>query len=279
MKIDLKVSVIIAVYKDTEALDLILESLSYQTYKQFEVVIAEDGESEVMRQFVSEARKKYDFAIKHTTQKDRGIRKSASQNNGIRAADGEYLLFIDGDCVLYSTFVEYHVALAEKGFFVGGRRVNLGPKYSTMLRKKELYPLDLEKKFVKNFFDISKDSLESHTEEGFSFSPSSFVYKYILSKRKKKLALLGCNFGCFKEDMEKINGFDEDLGDAAVAADTDIQWRLEAIGLQIKSCKNVANQFHLYHKKDESQERAYPALFLAKKEKNEYICKNGIRKL
>ena len=79
--------------------------------------------------------------------------------------------------------------------------------------------------------------------------------------------------------MEKINGFDEDLGDAAVAADTDIQWRFEAIGLKIKSCKNVANQFHLYHKKDLTQERAYPELYLKKREQKEYLCRNGLKKL
>ena len=39
----MKVSVIIAVYKDVEALELIIESLKNQTYKNFEVIIAEDG--------------------------------------------------------------------------------------------------------------------------------------------------------------------------------------------------------------------------------------------
>ena len=48
----MKVSVIIAVYKDVEALELIIESLKNQTYKNFEVVIAEDGQDEKMQAFI-----------------------------------------------------------------------------------------------------------------------------------------------------------------------------------------------------------------------------------
>jgi len=148
-----------------------------------------------------------------------------------------------------------------------------------MLRDGTISPIELEKKFILKFFDILHDSKENHTEEGFSFSPDSIIYKLFLKNRKKKLKLLGCNFGCFKDDIVKINGFDEDLKDAAVASDTDIEWRFEAIGLKIKSCRYVANQFHLYHKRNSLQERAYPKLFLQNKKENRYICKNGIKKL
>lgn len=273
----MRVSLIIAVYKDIEALDVIIESLIEQTYKNFEVIIAEDGNSEEMAKYVSTIK---DLDIIHTTQEDIGIRKSKSQNNAIRASNGEYLLFIDGDCVLYSTFIEYHVKLAQEGYFVGGRRVNLGPKYSNMLRKKQIKPIELEKKFLWRFLDISKDALEGHSEEGFSYPPNSIIDKIIQKfKKGKKLRLLGCNFGCFKKDIVAINGFDEELKDAAVAADTDIQWRLEAIGLKMKSCKNIANQFHLYHKRSPNQDRAYPKLFIEKQKRNEYICKKGIKEL
>jgi glycosyltransferase involved in cell wall biosynthesis len=44
----MKVSIIIAVYKDFEALHLIIESLKVQTHKNFEVIIAEDGSNQNM---------------------------------------------------------------------------------------------------------------------------------------------------------------------------------------------------------------------------------------
>jgi len=276
---NLFVSLIIAVYKDTEALNVILNSLTTQTYENFEVIIAEDGEDANMRNFVKSWQDKANFDIIHTTQEDIGIRKSKSQNNAIRNSNGDYLIFIDGDCVLYSNFIKYHVELAQNGCFIGGRRVNLGPKYSKLLREEKISPLELEKKFLLQYIKIAKDSKESHTEEGFSFSLNSIIYKLFLKNRKKNLKLLGCNFGCFKKNMLKINGFDEELEDAAVAADTDIQWRLEAIGLKMKSCRFIANQFHLYHKRDSSQERALPQKFLENKKNNRYICRVGIEEL
>jgi len=275
---EMKVSLIAAVYKDTQALDVIIKALRKQTYKNFEFIIAEDGKSHEMQDYLA-GLKDIDFTIIHTTQEDNGIRKSKSQNNAIRTATGEYLIFIDGDCVPYSTFIEYHVKLAEKGCFLGGKRVNLGPLFSAKMRAGELDPYDLEQNFLWNFFAISKDTVEGHTEEGFSVSPDSLIYKLFLKNRKKKLQLVGCNFSCFKDDMVKINGFNEELEDAAVASDTDIQWRFEAIGLKVKSCKYVANQFHLYHKRSPDQDRGNTKLYLYNKKNNIYIAKEGIKHL
>ncbi|MDF1882599.1 glycosyltransferase [Sulfurimonas sp. SAG-AH-194-C21] len=274
---DFKVSLIVAVYKDTEALKLIVESLKVQTYENFELIIAEDGSSVIMRDYINSIQDTF-FNIIHTTQEDYGIRKSMSQNNAIRSSTGSYLIFIDGDCIPYSTFIEYHVKLAEKKHFLGGKRVNLGPKYSLMLRSNKMISYNLEKNFFIKYFSIKKDALEKHSEEGFSFSPDSLIYNLFIKKRKKKLALVGCNFSCFKEDILKINGFNEELGDAAVASDTDIQWRLEAIGLKVKSCKFVANEFHLYHKRSSAQARGNTELYMHNKNNNNYIATYGIVK-
>jgi len=49
----MKVSVIIAIYKDIESLALILDSLSHQTYKNaFEIIVAEDGEDIEVKNFI-----------------------------------------------------------------------------------------------------------------------------------------------------------------------------------------------------------------------------------
>ncbi len=221
----MKVSVIIAVYKDVEALELIIESLKNQTYKNFEVVIAEDGQDEEMQAFIKSIK---DLDIKHTTQEDIGVRKSKSQNNGIKTSSGEYLIFIDGDCILYSDFIEKHLKLSSPLNIISGRRVNLGPKYSSFLRNKNITSFWLEKNFTKKYFDISKDAREEkHTEEGFKIKPFSFLHKILHLKYKKKdVSILGCNFSCYKQAMIDINGFDEELGNSAYASDTDLEWEI-----------------------------------------------------
>lgn len=44
----MKASVIISVYKNVDALRLVLDSLRYQTEKDFEIIISEDGNSDIM---------------------------------------------------------------------------------------------------------------------------------------------------------------------------------------------------------------------------------------
>lgn len=274
----MKISLIIAVYKDIEALKLIIEALRYQTYRDFEVVIVEDGESPLMKEYIESIK---DFSIKHTTQEDLGIRKTRSLNNGIIASSGDFLIFIDGDCVPYSTFVESYVKLAEDGYVLSGRRVNLGPKYSEKLRNKELSALKLEKTFLLRYPFVAIDAIERHSEDGFRVSPDGWIYRTFIQNRKASTSILGCNYACFKKDIVAINGYDEAYRDTAVGDDTDLEWRFKAIGLKLKSAKYVANVFHLYHPRSiRKRINSDWALELMEEKKinNQFKCDQGIDK-
>lgn len=272
----MKVSVIIAVYKDVEALELIIESLKNQTYKNFEVVIAEDGQDEKMQAFIESIK---DLDIKHTTQEDIGIRKTRSLNNGIIASEGEFLIFIDGDCIPYSTFIESYVKISQDGFIISGRRVNLGPIYSQKLRNKIISPLELEKTFLLRYIFISQDCKEGHSEDGFYFSPDGWIYNKFIKNRKASTSILGCNYACFKKDIIAINGYDEGYGETAIGDDTDLEWRFKALGCKIKSAKNVANVFHLYHSRsfrNRIDTNKYLEIFKENKLNNKFICTFGL---
>ncbi len=273
----MKVSVIIAVYKDIEALELILEALKKQTYKNFEVIVAEDNNAVEMKKCIDRYAQELD--IKHTFQEDDGIRKMRSLNNGILASSGEYLIFIDGDCVPYTTFIEGHVALAEKDYIVSGRRCNLGPNYSRMLREKKIASWELERQFFWRFLSITKDAKEGHTEAGFYFSPNGWFYKTFLKKRNSNTNLLGCNYSCFKEAIVSINGYDEGYGQTPIGDDTDLEWRFKSAGYKFKSAKNVANLFHLYHDRsfrDDISIGKEWEKFQQNKKLNKFVCEEGL---
>ena len=275
----MKVSLIIAVYKDTEALNLIFKSLSYQTYGLFEVVVAEDGNSKEMHEFIISSKNIYSFKIIHTIQDDLGVRKSKSQNNGIKASSGEYLIFIDGDCLLYSDFIEKHVMLSAKKTIISGRRVNLGPKYTMQLRNEKVSSLWLEKNFLFKYFKIADDARsEKHTEEGFKIKVNGFMDTFINKKRKKKFPLLGCNMSFFKEAIISINGFDEGLGNSAMASDTDLEWRFQGLGYTIRPGRFIVNLFHLYHKRSLTDyDRALDIKMLENQKNNLFVCKQGLQ--
>lgn len=239
----MKVSIIIAFYKDLEALSVILDALRAQTFKNFEVVIAEDDDASQTKSFL--ARQK-DLEIVHVFQPDTGRYKPTAQNKGILASTGEYLIFIDGDCVPYSSFITGHIELSETGKVLSGRRVNLGPKISAKLRSGILSPLKLERHFLAYYPALALDKEASHIEQGIYIDPKGALFR-LIQRKKHNLSMLGCNFSCYKKDMLKINGFDESYGETAVADDTDLQWRFAAAGMRMKSCKFAANILHLHH--------------------------------
>lgn len=241
----MKVSVIIAVYKDIQSLDLILQALKKQTYTNFEVIVAEDNNSPVMANYINSVQ---GLQILHTSQEDNGVRKSRSQNNAIVASTGEYLIFIDGDIIPYSTFIEGHVALASKSAVLAGRRVNLPENMTRKLRSGEISSYTLER-FYWLFALYFMFDRNTRFEQGMYLNPNGLIYKHIIAKRRRNTSLIGCNFSCFKENMVAINGFDESFGESSLSDDVDLDWRFRAYGLSLKSCKNSANTFHLFHKK------------------------------
>jgi len=269
----LKVSIIIAVYKDIESLDLIIRALKKQTYKNFEVVVAEDNNSVEMKEYIASIE---GLDVKHTFQEDTGVRKSRSQNNGILKASGEYLIFLDGDIIPYSTFVQGHVSLAQKDRVLAGRRVNLNAELTKKFRDKTLSSYRLEKFYFFLGFGLMFDR-NARFEQGIYASQDSFIYKNFMAKRKRNTSLIGCNFSCYKDTMIAINGFDESYGESSLPDDMDLEWRFRAYGLSLFSCKNVANTFHLYHKKQNnptSQEQWDK--FNKNKKNKKYICDEGL---
>lgn len=269
----MKVSVIIAIYKDIQALSIILKALEKQTYKNFEVIVAEDGNDPAVKRFIDSVK---NLDIRHTSHEDKGIRKNMSQNNGIIASTGEYLIFIDGDCVPYSTYIETHVALSEPRHVLSGRRVNLGIGISKKIREGKLDPIRLEKNCFLNFLKIRQDEDASHAEQGITLKPHSWLYSII--SKNRSTSILGCNFSLFREDMLAINGFDESYGSTSLGDDVDLSWRFKAAGFSEISCKNSANMFHLHHTREHQNKDASKEtkLMNERKQRKEFFTENGL---
>jgi glycosyltransferase involved in cell wall biosynthesis len=268
-----KVSIIVAVYKDIQALDLIVQALEHQTYKNFELVVAEDAANDAMRDYIALVKT---ISIKHTYQEDNGVRKARSQNNGVLAADGELLIFIDGDCIPYTTFVEAHVTLSQKGVVRSGRRLNLPAEFSSAFREGKLKSWEFEKSFWKYLPKLMADK-EARFKQGIYINPKGWFYRIFIDSNRRKSAILGCNFACFRSDMIAINGFDESYGETAVSDDMDLDWRFRAYDLKLKSCKNAANVFHLHHKAHDRGDASLQVAQMREKESQQvYVCEQGL---
>ena len=108
------VSVIIPVYKVEKYIAATLESVLAQTYKNFELLIVDDGSPdqsiEICQQFT-------DNRIKIIRQENRGV--AAARNTGIRHSSGEYLAFLDADDLWLKEKLAKHVEHLDKSPTVG----------------------------------------------------------------------------------------------------------------------------------------------------------------
>lgn len=266
-----KASVIISVYKDTEALKAILDALDRQTEQDFEIIVTEDCESEEMDRFLAEYRKRANFH--HLTQPDDGWRKTLAENRAIDSARADYLMFLDGDCIPDRKFVALHLASAEPGRFLTGRRVYLGPFFSSLLRKWPWLIRVIENRLI--FFllmiPLHLDRVRSY-EVGLS---SRFMHWL---RGKKPVGIIGCNFSCYKKDILAINGYNEDLPGVG-AEDSDLQWRFEGLGMSTKAVKFLIPVYHLYHKHVRTNAHINHEIMAENRKQNAFVCQNGIRKL
>lgn len=273
---NLRISLIAAFYKDLTALKLIIDSLKMQDFKNFELIVAEDNDDPVTREFLSTIK---EIDIIHTTQPDQGIQKARSINNAILASTGDYLVFIDGDCIPHINFLQAHAELAETGKVLTGRRVNLGPRVSSMLRQGRLNIRTIERYYLL-FAPLLLLDGASHIDQGLTLSTRGWLYRNFIAKRKKSnLSLLGCNYSCSRKDMVEIDGYDECYGETALADDTDLQWRFSLFGLKMKSCKMAANVYHLHHGRSHRTSTAPVeiALMESRKKTGDYHAHTGLK--
>ena len=235
-------SVIISVYNRFDYLSLVFAGLERQSLWDFEVVIADDGSDESFVDQLKNITPRLSFPLIHVRQDDKGFRKNKILNKAIVAANSDYLIFIDGDCVPHSEFLNEHSKYRKNNVCLTGRRVNLSEKITGQLS----YELVRKGFLEREKFKLISDSLfgkSAYVEKGF-YVKNEFLRTLL---NKKIRGLLGCNFSAFKEDLLRINGFDERYEAPSIGEDSDIQYRLELAGTKIRSLNNIAIQYHLYH--------------------------------
>ena len=272
----MKITIIISVYKNVKALELVLDSILNQSTHVDEIIVSEDGESKEMKEFIDSLNIKN---LVHLTQEDLGWRKNIALNNSIRKASSDYLVFIDGDVVLHKRFIEGHLYCAKPKRVCAGKRVELGASYSQKLFNREITVDTLSNSFIRKIISLHKDNVR-HYEDGIYIKPQGYLYNKIIQKKFINY-LIGCNFSCYKADIESINGFDEDYKNPAIGEDVDINWRFRADGTEVVSCRNIANVYHLWHKKGfgSTEGEINNIILQVNLEKNQFVCLNGLKKI
>lgn len=121
------ISVIIPTYNRVELLRETVQSVRNQTFRNFEVIVVNDGSSDGTAQWLDAQED-----IRHVDQENSGI--AASRNNGAAMATGQWLAFLDHDDIWARDKLEIQAEFVEKNPDVGlvaARHVRLGRRHST----------------------------------------------------------------------------------------------------------------------------------------------------
>lgn len=265
-------SLIVAFYNRIDYLKLVLAGVERQSFKNFEVIIADDGSSQKVTQEIETISRNISSPLIHIWHEDKGFRKNKILNSAIRASSSDYLIFIDGDCVPHKNFIEEHLQNSSQNVCLTGRRVNLSKSITNKLTVESIESGFLERNIHILLFD-GLFGKSNYVEKGFYFK-NKFLRHFV---NKKTRGLLGCNFSLHKKNLEAINGFDERYDEPSIGEDSDVQFRLELLGINIKSLNNIAVQYHLFHKLQPRSEKN-AALFREVQKAKTFFTPFGLQK-
>jgi glycosyltransferase involved in cell wall biosynthesis len=131
-------TVIFTTYNHPKWLEKTLWGFAAQSYRDFEIIVADDGSGPETRAVVESISSQIDIPIQHIWQEDEGFQKCRVMNKAIVASKGEYLIFTDGDCIPHPDFVRNHVELAGENTLLSGGYFKLPIEVSRDITKQDI---------------------------------------------------------------------------------------------------------------------------------------------
>ena len=182
-----KLSIIVPVYNVEKYLDKCLERILNSTYKDFELIVINDGTKDNSEQIITKYldNEKYKDKITYISKENSGL--SDTRNLGMSKAKGEYIAFVDSDDYIQTTM------------------------YETMMNKALEKNYDIVACDVKLVYeDSDKEKIISSAYEKDLFNKDEIkqtmltYYPVVWNKIYKKSLLDGIEFskGVWYEDME-----------------------------------------------------------------------------
>lgn len=203
-------SIIIPIYNRPKEVDELLNSLSHQTYANFEVILIEDGSTDksdkVSLKYSDKLNIQYHYKINEG--------RSEARNYGMRKAKGDYFIFFDSDCVI-------------------------PPFYFECVRTR------LEKKYTDSYGGPDKaDASFTDLQKAVNFSMTSFIttggIRGSKNKSMEKFLPRTFNMGFSREVYQEVGYFKNMFGE-----DIDFSLRIRDKGFS----SQLISKAYVYHKR------------------------------
>ena len=267
-------SVVILTYNRSDALFAVLYGLTHQNIKPQEVIITDDGSTVHHRLAIKQhlAEHNWPFKIKYIWHPDIGFTAARARNQGVINSSGDYIILLDGDCVPKEDFILQHLFLKRPGCFINGSRVLLNE--------------NLTKKVIEWPETIGLSSsywlMQKITGQANKWIPTVMRIPHQCRRGSAVFHWKGirsCNFSLWREDFDKVNGFDETFVGWG-HEDADFVWRLHQAGCRRINGFWATEVLHLWHKEASRDRESANARRLQERMSDPnagYVAKKGIR--
>jgi glycosyltransferase involved in cell wall biosynthesis len=242
------ISVVITTYNRPDALAAVVEACFMQDDKNFEIIIADDGSTANTRETVAALAARSPVPLKHVWQPDEGFRAAMARNRGTLAATGNYIIFLDGDCVPQRDFIRRHRQLARPGFLVAGSRILLSQA--------------LTERVLRERIDVAGMSLPDRLRCRLRGDMNKVLQTMLrwpdLGRVRRRFSwrrIKSCNLAVWRADLEKVNGFDESFVGWG-HEDADLVLRLFHAGVLRKDGALATEVLHLWHREARRDEES-----------------------
>lgn len=228
----MRISVAVITYNWPDALELVLTALAAQSELPHEVIVTDDGSQPATRELLERLARDYPVRLVHLWQPDDGARMSRARNRAIAAAQGDYIILLDGDMVAERHFIADHRTFARRGCFVQGSRVLTDAELTRRMLEQHMT--------MPGFFSRGVDR-RRHT---LHLPVLARCYARPSTKRR---GIKSCNMGFWRDDLVRVNGFNEAMTGWG-REDTELAVRAFHAGLLRRDVRFSALATHLYHR-------------------------------
>lgn len=235
----MQMSVIITTYNSPEWLEKVLWGFEAQTFRDFEAVIADDGSNQTTRDLIDQMRSKLSYPVQHIWHEDIGFRKCTILNKAILAAETDYLVFTDGDCIPRKDFLQVHQEKRKPGHFLSGGYFMLPMNISRAITREDI----LDQRCFQLPWLKAQGLAASFKNSKLRSSGAQSALMNMLTPTKATWN--GHNVSGWKADILGVNGYDERMRYGAL--DRELGERLMNKGIRGIQIRYSAICIHLDH--------------------------------
>lgn len=235
----MRLSVVLTTYNNPEWLEKVLWGFEAQTFREFELLVADDGSDDRTRELLDRLRPQLGYTLQHVWHAKDGFRKCTILNAAIARATGEYLFFSDGDCIPRPDVLTVHAGLATRGRFLSGGYLKLPMAVSQAITREDI----MAGRATDYEWLRSQGTPADKQSRRLAWGP--VMARALDALTTTRASFNGHNASAWRDDLVLVNGFDERLEWGGL--DRELGERLENAGVRGMQVRHRAIVVHLDH--------------------------------